>query len=401
MAVMLLLAVSVVLVPTGAVPAQAATSRPTPTAFPTVNGKVLAMTIDAGQLAIGGHYLEVEKPNGGKSAASNLAFIELANPNNVHTFRVTGGLVWALCSTGDIVYFGGTFTAVNGVARATMAAINVKTMRLTSWHPAKLGGIRGCGGYGGKIVFAHSGGFDLYTSAGAHPWHLGVIGGGGRTALFAKGSVYLGGLFDATPQADIHGLVKVNPLNGVVDKRFNVGYRDNTHVGAKGTFDGDCILSLSAGPDGLVVGSGGAHRNGIWNVSYATGGYATGKKWGASRGRITSGDAQAVLWTGTSYMDGQHRNHIDLASEVQGQKRFLNNFSATGKITTWDLGLWGHQANDGDNSGVQSMRAYQGKLIIAGSFLGWGNYNCCGSGSDWEGNNGPHPRRGLIVVPLP
>jgi PKD repeat protein len=123
---------------------------------------------------------------------------------------VTGGAgvkINALYLDSNILYFGGGFTAVNGIARNNMASLNIFTDSLTSWNPnmsssvfsfARNGDYLYVGGF-----FSTVGGVnrrslaEFYIPTGSlTSWDLGMgTIGGVYTAVVHDGRLYLGGTF--------------------------------------------------------------------------------------------------------------------------------------------------------------------------------------------------------------
>jgi hypothetical protein len=196
---------------------------------------------------------------------------------NPVTQEVTSGSIDVIATDGTTVYVGGHFVTVGGKSRNSLAAIDARTGRITSWHPkvsgplqAGLGEVRALAVVGTTLYvggeFDHAGGRPranlaaLDTKTGdAFAWNPGTNAEPfGVRILVARGSaLYVGGDFTK---------VAGQPRRGVaaVDLRTGALRTWNPQLGGTPDVEVDAIaLSSSAVYIGGVFGSVGsqARRN--------------------------------------------------------------------------------------------------------------------------------------------
>lgn len=98
--------------------------------WPKSNGRVNAIISDgSGGIIIAGDFTRV-----GDSLRNNIAQINASGQVTAFKANVNAEIKTVLLQNG-IVYFGGQFTTVNGIARSLLASIDLATSNLTSWTP--------------------------------------------------------------------------------------------------------------------------------------------------------------------------------------------------------------------------------------------------------------------------
>lgn len=362
----------------------------TPQSSVTTDGDILAMAVQSvgGRrvLAISGNFTKVITPNGTRHSVKHLAVIDQYDPNTV-IYKGTGinSYVRSMVFSGNVLYFGGDFTTVNGVSRNRVAAIDISTKKLLPWNPGASYSVHAIATNGRAVFYASKGSYvrAVGVTNGTTIWSQPVSGGTVKVLMLNPTGtrLYVGGLFEKVGTLTQHGLVKLHAGDGAIIREFATTFRPDSGVGSQGTYDGDAILSLDwdaryASPR-LVVGSGGAKRNALFYLDIVTGKEVngTGTPWGTSM-RRHEGDVQAVAVVGDAYVTGFHRSHENTLG--YNYDRFTALWSSQDGVLqeNWRLGLWGNQANaDGGNLGVQAM-AYDKesrKLFIGGAFLGYGD----------------------------
>lgn len=221
------------------------------------NGTAYAVAGAGGVAAVGGSFTQILPPAGSGGSAQNrpaLALFDAAtgSPSRCQ-FRLgaSGGTptvrAIAKAPTGNTLYIGGTFTSVNGIPRANLAAIDPvactlsRTFRpgaidgaVTSLYAPSNGTVYLGGGFttvagqtraGVAAVDAASGAvtaFDakLSVSEGSDP---GVTVNG--FALSPNGSsLVIGGAFDLVSGRDSHALAQVDPATGALRQDYPMYY---------------------------------------------------------------------------------------------------------------------------------------------------------------------------------
>jgi len=219
-----------------------------PTFSLAANGSVWAMSVASSTVYVGGSFTEL-----GAAAHARLAALDASTlaVNASFTPEVAGGSspsVRALVVGGGTVYFGGSFSTVNGVSQANLGAVDDAT---------------------GVSVLTFTGTADGQVDA------LALDG----SALFA------GGEFNSAGGALRRGVARLSPTTGAADASFNAN--SNGNVGA---------LAV-AGATLFVAGSfgeiGGQNREHIAALGAATGAATT---WNPG----ANGDVEAIALAGTS-----------------------------------------------------------------------------------------------------
>jgi hypothetical protein len=98
---------------------------------PLVDGAVTAATADGA----GGWYLRGSDLNVAGVARRGVLHLKRTGALDASFHVASNGTIAAMARVGELLYIGGSFTAVNGETRAGVAAIDVRTMQVTSWAP--------------------------------------------------------------------------------------------------------------------------------------------------------------------------------------------------------------------------------------------------------------------------
>ncbi len=367
------------------------------------SGDILAGTVITSgtnrYLAIGGNFPGVVTPDGRSHPAANLAVLNEATGAVVYAAKSANSYVRALFYDNGVLYVGGDFTSLNGIARHYIAAINTTTWKVTSWAPYSAGAVRAiAASTSGRFVGVYYGGdsnrlYDVSPVTGKLIW-TDTVGGGAIKALLLSpdtSGLFVGGLFEQVSTLTQHGLMEVYPATtGKPYTPFRPILRTDNPPNSD---TGEENLSLAwdtsyRSPIHLIMGDGGATVNAIRSISPSNGvGY-----WGDH----TEGDAQGVAVVGNTYVAGYHRNH-DNISPYCPYPYFSAQFSqANGTILTyWNSELSGDGSNaDHGNNGVQAITAdpVTKKLFLLGAFKTHGA-TC----PTWDTCTGGTPLRGIAL----
>jgi hypothetical protein len=239
------------------------------------------------------------------------------------------------------------------------------TFGVTAWNPAPSKTVRALAASGSTVYLA--GGFSavraVSASTGSTVWSKSTSGGDVHSLLFVNAELYAGGLFETYNGTTQHGLVKITPSSGSLVTAFNAHLRPDTGVGEYGAYDGEEIISLSAGPNSgeILAGSGGhAPAGDSSNEAILLNANTGARVWTTS----LIGDCQGI-----GFVAGYHRNNANTTTPFPYFATQLE--LSNGRLTTWDPGITGNQGNaDGGNNGVQAMYVDQSTstLFLAGAF---------------------------------
>lgn len=193
-----------------------------PLMFPDVDGTVLAIAADgAGGWFLGGAFAHV-----GGVPRSHVAHI---GPDHRVTAWNPGadGNVYSFVIAGPLVYAGGTFTSIGGLAREGLAALDAQTGAVTAWDP-KAPGVVWSLALHDSIIFAAG----QFTTIGDLPRrHLAAISARTGSALdwnrnfegdvhvlrVADSKLYVGGGFTAIGGQPRSCVARLDPHTGLAD----------------------------------------------------------------------------------------------------------------------------------------------------------------------------------------
>ena len=329
--------------------------------FDQTDGDILAgtaMTINGiHELAIGGNFRHVITPDGVYHAASNLAVIREDTGQFIAAIN-TNSYVRAVFAISGVLYAGGDFTVVNGVARSHIVGINVNRWVVNTFNPGSSGPVRAIAGLAGRyprIFYGDNGrGFLIaVTPLGAGMWHL-VYTGGVVTVLSVspEGKLYAGGLYEKMGAFVQHGADQINPTTGAINTSWRGVFATDPPPGTgdRGQEPLSITHDTSLRPSWPVFGWGGGTTNGVTELSPQNG----SQRW--HRGNRTEGDSQAVAMVGSNILVGNHRNHGNTTVGCPYQYFTSVHTNAGVVLTGFDPRLTGNQSNaDGGNNGVQAI----------------------------------------------
>jgi hypothetical protein len=344
----------------------------TPLAMSTTNGDILAIRKIAGaptnELAIGGNFTAVITPDGKSHAAKNFAVLNESTGAVIFAGNANS-YVRAFASYGGKLYLGGDFTTLGGVARTHVAAYS-STFALQPFNPAPSARVRGMEADASGVYFGGDNGYvrKVNSTSGATIWSQTLTGGGIHALQLTPDAKYLfvGGMYEKYGSLTQHGLVKVLASTGANVAAFVSHFKADSGVGSMGAYDGEEAVSFALSPEGtyIVVGIAGHGTDEVRKLNMTTGAQIWNK--------YTSGDCQAVVQVGSTYVTGFHRNQANQAYPYPYFSGQLEGSNA--QLTNWDPKLTGNQSNaDGGNNGIQSMYAdpVSKVIYIAGAFTHW------------------------------
>lgn len=258
------------LVLAGALPAQASVvaTPTTPCAQPA--GRVAAMVLVNRTLYVGGSFTQVRNRAGDLQPRANLAAVDADTCDLLPWRADTDGAVNALEAVGGVIYAGGAFTHVDGVARARLAALDAsaRVLAFDGQLDKPVRAVRVVDGTlyaGGDFTRAQGAvrsklaAFDTGTGLVRSGWK--PAANGAVTTLEASplgGQIYVGGNFTTLVGYAQPYVGRLNLADGSVDKTFSpwAGY-------AQAPFP---MIVLEADGRGLYGGGGGSGGHLVlWN----------------------------------------------------------------------------------------------------------------------------------------
>jgi hypothetical protein len=245
------------------------------TAFPKVNGRILAAVPDgSGGWYIGGDFTKV-----GSSFRLRLARVlstgkvaswdPQVEPSQVNAL--------ALSADGKRLYVGGAFTSVGGTARNRLAAVDATTGAVDpNWNPNASGTVNALSVSGGKVyaggAFTSVGGttrnrlaaVDATTGTVDPNWNPNANGTVSVLTPSSDGSrVYAGGTFTGVGTASRNNVAAVDAATGAVDPNWNPN--------ANGTVNSLSVSGSRVYAGGTFTSVGGTARNRLAAVDATTG----------------------------------------------------------------------------------------------------------------------------------
>jgi trimeric autotransporter adhesin len=340
--------------------------------FDRTNGDILAITkipgAAVGEIAFGGNFSAVITPDGVSHSAKNFAIVSESTGVVVYAGNANS-YVRSITSLNGVTFVGGDFSSFGGQSRSHAAALSA-TFGVTSWNPKPSATVRALAASGSTIFMG--GDFSsvraVSASSGSTIWSKSISSGAVHSLLAVNGSLYAGGLFETYNGTKQHGLVKISPSSGSLVTSFNAHLRADTGSGEYGAYDGEEIISMSAGPNSgeILIGSGGhAPAGESSNEAILINANTGSRVWSTS----LIGDCQGIGLVGSTVVAGYHRNNANSSTPFPYFATQLE--LSNGQLTTWDPKITGNQSNaDGGNNGVQAIYVDQSTstLFLAGAF---------------------------------
>lgn len=350
-----------------------------PDTWSQTDGNVITAEAFGSYVAIGGNFTKVTAPGRASVPAQNLAVLRAS----------TGEVVWAAASMtgyprtmavrGGVLYIGGSFTALNGVARKAVLALDAATFALRPWAPVVDGGtIRDIQvSAAGVAYLAGNGSVAAFRTDNAQRiWSAPAANGVVRALLLSpdETGLFAGGDFNKLAGTPANQLAEIYPVaTGKVYLPFVSHLRPNSTPTSR---DGELVLELRWDAEThLIVGRGGAGTNGLTSVAPWDGGHF----WSYD----TEGDTQGLAILGNTVLQGQHRSHGNLSGcpyNYFGNQWANHDFEAF--VLPWNPGLNNGTGGKSTPQSVQSeanggisdivIHAPSRKVYVVGDFTGYG-----------------------------
>ncbi|MDO9379864.1 MAG: hypothetical protein Q7T56_13540 [Nocardioidaceae bacterium] len=280
------------------------------------------------------------------------------------------------------VYLGGSFTRVLGSVRRRTAMVEVTPrgdglrVRVDRWQLPSAAAVSDISAAPRQILVAASATLrSVSPSTAKVRWAVRGSCGGVRTALYAAGSVYVGGFFNSVqgPDGSVsrnHGLARINARNGSVASRSN--FRTRLAKNSRCTrYDGTVPLSLAHDTrrQRIVVCAGGL-KNRLVSVDRRSGRQGWSRK--------IDGDGQVCAIVRDQVFVGLHRGGPNTVTDARGCGRFscgtMGAFFrlSDGRQTRWlppssDFSGSGRN-HDARNNGISGATVIGPWLVVAGGF---------------------------------
>ncbi|MFB9359624.1 PQQ-binding-like beta-propeller repeat protein [Actinoplanes nipponensis] len=323
------------------------------------------------------------------------------------------GTVWAIAFRGDVVYVGGSFTAVTfrgrSFPRRRLAALDARTGAVLRWQPAADGTVRALA-VAGSAVYA-AGDFDTISgqrrgaiaridaSSGRPAGFAHRIAGRATTLAIGNGRVYVGGRFATVDGTARRNLAAFSHTTGALDRSWRpsaggqvnalAATRGRVYLGGEfrrvnGARSADRLAAVGASTGALVRGFRAQAPATVLDVAVdARGVYtATGGMGGRAVGYTASG---AVRWThlfdgdvhtiavmgGIAYVGG----HFDRACRRTSTVRQLGcpaGYASRVKLAALDgrgrLTGWNPRANGTVGTHVLTTHPARHRIAAGGAF---------------------------------
>ncbi|MFJ2543459.1 PKD domain-containing protein [Microbacterium sp. NPDC087589] len=201
-----------------------------------INGVVWSQAVAGNTVYVTGSFTKARPPGvaaggPGEIDANNVFAFDITTGNPVPNFSHSfdgQGLVVRVTPDGQTVYFGGDFTAVDGQARAHVAAFDVATGAMLNWAPRTDGQVRGFAFSGDTVYvggnFRSSGGLARSelaawntTTKAITAWDPSAAGDGFVWDMLASpdaSRIIVGGSFTTVNGASAYGMASIDAATG-------------------------------------------------------------------------------------------------------------------------------------------------------------------------------------------
>ncbi|PVZ95892.1 hypothetical protein DDQ50_05350 [Amnibacterium flavum] len=350
------------------------------------NNLAYAVASTGGVVAVGGSFTRISPPAGGSGTAQNRTALALFNADTGNPtscqFTVTASSGTASiraitpATSGNVLYIGGNFTAINGTTRNRLAAINPVTCTLVSTFNPNVGGMvrsifpapNGTLYFGGE--FGSVAGSTRYRVAAVNastgaltPFNpvlrsddvldpnnpritvLPVTAALGF-ALSPDGSnLVMGGEFDYVNETDSHALAVLDPTTGALKKSYP---KYDRVANPSGFFNNnDAIKTVTSDASGFYIGSEGAGV-GSWDGRAALDWSSLNLRWKDT----CNGATQDILLYNNVLYGASHAHDCSSIGGWQGDERQHFTAQPTDAANFNKFYGWFPDTNEGTGEGI-------------------------------------------------
>jgi hypothetical protein len=321
--------------------------------------------------------------------------------------------VWAIAFRGDVVYVGGSFTAVTfrgrTFPRKRLAALNARTGAVLPWQPTANGTVRALA-VAGSAVYA-AGDFDTVSrqrrdavaridaTSGRVDRFAHRVSGAAATLAIGNGRVYVGGSFSAVDGVPRRNLAAFSHRTGALDRSWRPSAggrvrslavtRNRVYLGGdfrrvNGSRAADRLAAVSPSRGSLItafrpkapayVMDLAVDRRGVYTATGGPGGRAVGYSTsGAVRWtHLFDGDVHTIaVMRGVAYVGG----HFDRAcrrTSTMRQLGCIGGYTARVKLAALDgrgrLTGWNPRANGKIGTHVLTTHPARHRIAAGGAF---------------------------------
>lgn len=331
------------------------------------SSSVLALDTSGASVFVGGNFASAGGVSRSQLAQLNARGEVTSWTNDVFYPNIGNPSVRTLSLNGNLLYVGGSFSLIGGVARNNIAAIDLTNNNVTSWNPNANGNVFAITPNDGPVYVG--GTFtDIGNPGGASPkpslaalsattgfadpnWSPNPTPAGSsiNAIAVANNNVYVGGNFTdigLNQGQTISGIAALSPTNGDVISGWT----------GKITFGS--VNALAVAPNEIFIGglfSGNGGRDSLQSLSLTTGAI---NSWTSN---FTGNQVTSLLLSGqTLYVGGSFTN---IGGQARNNLAALN--STTAQANNWNPNVQGGLVN--------AIAATSDSILIGGGFTQVGN----------------------------
>ena len=245
------------------------------------DGGVLSLAISDSNLYISGFFETIGGQTRINLGAVNKTTGAVSDFMSVKSGTITlPATIFTMTVHKNILYAGGSFSAIGDSARNNLAAIDLSTNQVTGWNPPDIGTPHSILVVGNKVIV---GGYlvnegvspgvmaiDAETGAILNTWNMNLMAGGGYVGFLelSGSTMYLGGEFSSVGGKQRQNVAAIDTTTWTVTNWAAppiVGYNQNNQVYCVRAYDSTVYIS------GELIKVGGEQRFGIASLDAATG----------------------------------------------------------------------------------------------------------------------------------
>lgn len=316
-----------------------------------VNGTVPALAVADGTVYFAADFTV------GANHAHVLAAVDAAD-STLHRWNVLADdEVRALAVTGDTVYAGGNFTAIDNTPRARLAAFSTAGVLLNTWKPEADDIVKSIAVSGSTIYIAgyftqlngepHKGAAAIATNGQALFWGP-ALNNNARCIAVSGGIAYVGGAFTGTGSVTRNRLAAVDPAGRLLDWNPDADGPVNALLVRHDTVDKVLVGGEFAG---IGPAPNSTPRHLLAEIS--VGGELTA--WNPSSVPIAGSSVHALALSGTTLYAGGNFDEIN----GEAHKNLVAIDADTGTLLPWDVGA---------SSTVRAVEVVGDTVYVGGQF---------------------------------